>query len=414
MEGDSESSQVLLDQYMGLNSLAEFIVKKRNLPENTVHEPAFLESLSSLSKQSLNLLSSSLSQFKTKRDSLNRKIEDFSSTNYSVFLNKAEANKAVLDGCEVIKSSNDLLLSKVPDLASSVEVFMQNSFDLIRNSKLNMIALRKHTQILELLELPQLIETFLLNGYFDDALLIYAHAEKIKKKQTGRSPLIHLIANQVQRVGNQLLSYLCRQLSMPISLSSCLKTIVYLRRMNIFNEQELRLKFLQARSICLNDRLTAALYQNTYSPQLDFERPRSSSTNINCDKSNSGDIVELNEFKNGQSNFLDSSSSKSFIKTDRAHYEVYFRATHRIEVTRLQLFDIVTQYRAVFADDEGLLAGHISDKNCSTPPLSIWHPLFVDYSPSSHLYPVSESLFLPSTSMFIARFYRTFVDVSAN
>ena len=90
------------------------------------------------------------------------------------------------------------------------------------------------------------------------------------------------------------------------------QVIIYLRQLEAFTEQELRLNFLQARDICIRDQLEAALSKPI-----------------------------------GLSNF-DSSTSSTTTRISgcqQAEYKAFIRAMRRIEVTRVQLFDSITQYR---------------------------------------------------------------------
>ncbi|VDN14129.1 unnamed protein product [Dibothriocephalus latus] len=100
-----------------------------------------------------------------------------------------------------------------------------------------------------------------------------------------------------------------------------------MRQLGAFSEQELRLNFLQARGACLLQQLSAAL-----------SRPVAGSTVDPLGSSYPG----LNA---------------SFSGARRMEQESYILAMRRIEVTRVHLFDIITQYRAVFADEDGFSRG---------------------------------------------------------
>lgn len=229
--------------------------------------------------------------------------------NYKTFIKTAHCTTDVFKDFTTIQTSTNDLLTKLPDFADSCKSFLEKAEEINIARKKNSNTLQYHQRVLEILEIPQLMDTCVRNSYYEEALQLQAHVGRLNKRYSDIS-IINSISEDVQRHAEQMQSNLVSQLCSDVQLPACLRIVGYLRRLHVFSELELRIQFLKARDSWLQKVLSAVPTKDPY-------------------------------------NFI----------------------TKTVETSRVHLFDIITQYKAVFShpierdsDDsssEGLLSGWI-------------------------------------------------------
>ena len=175
---------------------------------------------------------------------------------YRAFISASEAGCDVADRVAFAHVAAENVTSLLPPLREKCSNFENEAKELSARRKRVSLVLAKHTRLLEILELPQLVETCVRNGHYEEALELRQFATKIDRK-LGTIPLVASVVIAVQGSMKVMLQSLLSQLKAPIQLPACLRIVGYLRRMDIFTETELRLRFLQARDSWLNGILAA-------------------------------------------------------------------------------------------------------------------------------------------------------------
>ena len=132
----------------------------------------------------------------------------------------------------------------MPDLHKVCSTFEQRASDLCEKRRRTSLVLGQHTKLLEILELPQLIETCVRNSHYEEALSILQLASRLAKPM-GSIPLVGKILDSINVSCVWMLNQLLLRLRGNVQLPECLRIVGFIRRMDAFTDTELRIKFLQ-------------------------------------------------------------------------------------------------------------------------------------------------------------------------
>lgn len=205
--------------------------------------PSYLSHLTSLSLPQILQEPATLA---SEASFLTSELTNLCHSQYQTFLSLHTASTALSSSFSSFSSSLSALVDAVPALESQCSTFAQETRQLREERRKVTTVLEQHEKLLDILEIPQLIDTCVKNGYYQEALDLANHTSSLVKRFP-TIPIIRSVEVEVTNAINQMHSQLLQLLQEPAKLPSLLKAVNFLRRMNVLDEEELALAFLTSR-----------------------------------------------------------------------------------------------------------------------------------------------------------------------
>lgn len=117
--------------------------------------------------------------------------QDLAISNYKTFIQTSECSRRIYTEFKETEQQLDHLIEKLPNLTEKCEKFIKTSSEIAASRRLNSLTLRRNAQLLEILELPQLMDTCIYQGKYEEALELAAHVQRMGTKH-GDIPVINV------------------------------------------------------------------------------------------------------------------------------------------------------------------------------------------------------------------------------
>ena len=132
--------------------------------------------------------------------------QDLAITNYKTFIKTSECSKEIFKEFKETEQKLDSLIDKMPVLTQKFTNFINISSEINTSRHLNSLTLKKNAQLLEILELPQLMDTCIREGKYEEALELASYVQKLGVKH-GNIPVINVSSSDFYYCSSNWLTF---------------------------------------------------------------------------------------------------------------------------------------------------------------------------------------------------------------
>eukprot|EP01051_Picozoa_sp_SAG22_P004455 SAG22_NODE_239_length_14182_cov_74.353050_4_plen_383_part_00 len=265
---------------------------------------------------SLNLerLKAEPSQLQAEFESVQRQIEEYAFANYRPFIEAGRCTNAIQEQLAAMSGNLSTIGAEAPSLSAATNEFHARAQPILKERATIASALSNHVQLTEILEIPKLMETLVRTEGFEDALELANYVGKLKSRYPATKVVLE-IAAEVDACCKLMATMLLRLLRRDAQLPECLRYVSYLRRLQVFGEHDLRWHFLACRDCWFEDTVASLAAEGS---------------------------------GGGGGGGGGAAGLKPVAAAGGSAYEQLMQLVDHV---RVHGFQIITQYRAIFADD---------------------------------------------------------------
>ncbi|KAF9585204.1 conserved oligomeric Golgi complex component, partial [Lunasporangiospora selenospora] len=193
----------------------------------------YLNRLTSLPARALQ---SEPEKLREEHQKVERDMSELAFRDYKAFILVKDCKQEVQTTFESLGQHLDRFQDSIPEFVETLSGCSARVAPLLEQQHVYGTILASHSQLLEVLEIPLLMETCVRNGYYSEALELAAHVQRLAYRYPGIG-VIEDIETKVGQGKEMMLVQLLAQLREPIKLPVALRVVGFLRRIGSFKGQ---------------------------------------------------------------------------------------------------------------------------------------------------------------------------------
>ncbi|KAF9138897.1 conserved oligomeric Golgi complex component [Mortierella sp. GBA39] len=267
-------------------------------------------------------------QVKVERD-----MSELAFRDYKAFILVKDCKQEVQSTFETLGQHLDHFQETIPEFVETLSGFSAKVAPILERQHVFSSILATHSQLLEVLEIPLLMETCVRNGYYNEALELASHVQRLVLRYPGIG-IIQEIDTKVAQGKEMMLVQLLAQLREPIKLPVALRIIGFLRRIGSFKGQ-----------------LDLVEEDDHHQHSATTSKPKGSSSLFSSVSSVSSSGTGVEDETPLRMLFLKSRGLYMNLQLSKVVYhkgDSFGYLKKYIDVTRECLFDIMTYYKSIF------------------------------------------------------------------
>ncbi|KAJ3105943.1 conserved oligomeric Golgi complex component [Phlyctochytrium planicorne] len=226
------------------------VLATHTLSWSLFRDPEYQAYLDQLASCSLETLLNQPQDLEQESRRINTQLADLAFTEHRSFLNANACSRAIRSTFDGLDMRIEAVSESLADLEASCKRFEEATTPIMLDRKRTNVVVGQQAKLLDILEIPQLIDTFIRNGYYEEAMELQVHVARLVLRHPDVS-ILNQISSDVQSAMKLMLGQLISLLRGNCKLPMSIRIIGYLRRMEAFPEPELRLVFLKQKDAYL-------------------------------------------------------------------------------------------------------------------------------------------------------------------